>query len=132
MQKESSIDNTIAGPDTVGQKIYRTKFFYNSSVSSRSIDALLTKKSPAQQNNIPHIVRSRTIFPSVRSGDSKVFKTRDTSAVSDRQCVTLKQSIETCDSKSHPVCAVDRGGQVGDSASKSSANIRPLRVTTMA
>ena len=39
--------------------------------------------------------------------------------------------METCESKSHPVCAVDRGGQVGCSASKSSANVVAIPRTTI-
>ena len=131
VQKQSFIDNTIAGPDTVDKKIYRTRFFYNSTVSPCVIDALLAKKPPVHHNNVSHIARSRTVLPSVRSGDSKVLKTRDTSIVSNKECVTLKQDMETCESKSHPVCAVDRGGQVGCSASKSSANAVAVPHTTI-
>ena len=130
VQKQSFIDNTIAGPDTVDKKIYRTRFFYNSTVSPCVIDALLAKK-PVHHNNVSHIVRSRTVLPSVRSGDSKVLKTRDMSIVSNKECVTLKQDMETCESKSHPVCAVDRGGQVGCSASKNSANAVAVPHTTI-
>ena len=131
VQKQSFIDKTIAGPDTVDKKIHRTKFFYNSTVSPRVVDALLTKNPPVHYNNVSHIVRSRTVLPSVRSGDSKVLQTRDTSIVSKKECVTLKQDMETCESKSHPVGAVDRGGQVGCSASKSSANAVAVPHTTI-
>ena len=66
----------------------------------------------------------------VRSGDSKVLKTNDTSLVSDKECVTLSDNIETCESKNHPVRIVDRGGQVGDSAMLSSANAIAVPLTT--
>ena len=131
VQKQSVISNTIAGSDTVDKKIYRTKFFYNSTVSPRAIDALFAKKPPVHHNNASHIVRSRTVLPSVRSGDSKVLQTRDTNVVSNKECIILKQDMETCESKSHPVCAVDRGGQVGCSASKSSANAVAVPRTTI-
>ena len=90
MCSKSVIDNTIAGPDTVDKKIYRTKFFYNSTVSPHAIDALLAKKPPVHHNNISHIARSRTVLPSVRSGDSKVLQTRGTSILSNKECVILK------------------------------------------
>ena len=46
VKKQSFINKTIAGPDTVDKKIYRTNFFYNSTVSPRVVDALLAKKPP--------------------------------------------------------------------------------------
>ena len=100
-------------------------------MSPHVVDALLAKKPPVHYNNVSHIVKSRTVLPSVRSGDSMVSQTRDTSIVSKKECVTLKQGRETCESKSHPVGAVDRGGQVGCSASKSSANAVAVPHTTI-